>query len=132
MALQRLRGRDVVIVDTPGRGFGGGPVRWVEILEELDPDEIHLVIPAGFRPEVAQALVKSIPAVRPTHVLFSKLDEVPEGPGLLKLVEAVDLPTRWVSESPEIPNGLAPAGARILSMLGLSEDEPTPDHIRAG
>ena len=37
-ALQRLRDRDVVIVDTPGRGFGGGSTRWVEILEELDPD----------------------------------------------------------------------------------------------
>lgn len=132
LALQRMRDRDVVIVDTPGRGFGGGPTRWVEILEELDPDEIHLVVPAGLRTPVAQGLLKAIPGVRPTHVLFSKLDEVPQGMGLLELAEALAMPVRWISEGPEIPNGLAPAGPRILSALGFSPDAPTPDTLRAG
>jgi flagellar biosynthesis protein FlhF len=131
-ALQRLRGRDVVLVDTPGRGFGGGTTRWVEILEELDPDEIHLVIPAGFRPEVAKALIRTLPGVRPTHVLFSKLDEVPLGMGLVDLAEAVDLPVRWVSESPDIPNGLAPAGPRILASLGVGSGLPVPTRRHAG
>lgn len=122
-ALGRLRSRDVILVDTPGRGFGGGSTRWVEVLEALDPDEVHLVMPAGLRTDVARSFLRSIPGVRPTHVLFTKLDEVPVDAALVEMAEALALPARWVADSPDIPSGLAPAGARILSALGLGGAE---------
>lgn len=131
-ALQRLRGRDVVVVDTPGRGFGGGPTRWVEILAALDPDEIHLVVPAGFRKEVAVSLLRAVPGVQPTHVLISKLDEVSVDGSIVELAEAMGLPARWVAEGAEIPSGLSEAGPRILSALGITGGESQTSRSRAG
>ena len=68
---------------------------------------------------MARSFVRAVPGVRPTHVLFSKLDEVPVDASLVALAEAMALPARWVADSPDIPSGLAPAGARILSALGI-------------
>lgn len=122
-ALQRLRDRDVILVDTPGRGFGASPAEWPALLAELDPDEIHLVVPAGMRPGVVQALAGGLPRVAPTHVLFTKLDEVPADVPLAVLAEAAGLPARWVSQGAEVSAGLAPAGARILASLGIRPAE---------
>jgi flagellar biosynthesis protein FlhF len=135
-AVARLRGRDVILVDTPGRGFGGTHgemTRWVETLEALEPDEIHLVLPAGLRLDVARAMRRAVPGVSPTHVLLSKLDESGVDASLVELTEALALPARWVADSPDIPSGLAPAGARILAALGIAGGaEGTPGARRAG
>ena len=122
-ALQRLRDRDVIIVDPPGRGFGNDSSAWIEILRDLDPDEVHLVMPAGLRAEVARGLTEAVPGLNPTHVLFSKLDEAGAHTGLAELAEAVALPARWVTEGPEIPAGLDDAGRRILASLGIEGSE---------
>lgn len=125
-ALQRLRDRDVVLVDTPGRGFGGRPGEWMETLRALDPDEIHLVVPAWVRPGAAQAFAAALDGIAPTHVLFTKVDEVPGDVPLAALAEATGLPARWVSQGHEVPSGLVPAGPRILSSLAAGSDEPRP------
>ncbi|NJD17710.1 MAG: hypothetical protein FIA95_00265 [Gemmatimonadetes bacterium] len=131
-ALARLRDRDMVVVDTPGRGFGRGSCGWVEILAALDPDETHLVVPVGLRPEVARSLLSAIPGLSATHVLFSKLDEAPSGAALMEMVEALDLPSRWVSDSPDIPHGLGPAEGRILAAVGISAADAAPRRRHAG
>ncbi len=118
-ALQRLGECDVVLVDCPGRGFGGGGTDWVKILAAIDPDETHLVVPAGWRPDVAGPLKTALPDVTPTHALFTKIDEVGADAGFVALVEALGLPARWVADSPEIPGGLAAASSRILAALGM-------------
>jgi len=125
-ALQRMRDREVVIVDCPGRGFGGGPAEWVKILSAIDPDETHLVVPAACRPDVARELRDALDDVQATHALFTKLDEPGANAGLVDLVEAVDLPVRWVADSPEIPGGLAPASERILAALHVPAEGASP------
>mgnify|MGYP006278100829 CR=1 FL=1 len=121
-ALQRLRTCDAIVVDTPGRvpGAMGVTAPWESLLKEMDPDEIHLVIPAGLRTDVARYLKASFRNLGVTHVLPSKLDEVLGDAGLAELVEQVDLPTRWVADGQEVPGDLRPAGTRILSSLGQS------------
>lgn len=131
-ALQRLRDRGVVVVDTPGRGFGRGSCAWVEILAALDPDETHLVVPAGLRPEVARSFRTAIPGLTPTHAFISKLDEAPSGSALMDMVEALDLPSRWVSDSPDIPHGLGPAEGKILAAVGISAADAAPSRRNAG
>jgi flagellar biosynthesis GTPase FlhF len=131
-ALQRLRTCEVIVVDTPGRGFGAGAAAWTDILEALDPDETHLVVPAAFRTDVAESLVSQVPGVRPTHVLFSKLDETPGPQALVELAETLELPARWVSSSPEIPGGLGVASTRILAALGIRADDDGASTRRAG
>lgn len=131
-ALQRLRDRDVVLVDTPGRGYGASGSEWTAALAELDPDEVHLVVPAGVRVAVASALAGGLPGVRPTHALFTKVDEVSADLPLAELAEAVGLPARWVSAGPEVPGGLLPAGPRILSSLGIQSSRTDTAGLAVG
>ena len=115
-ALQRLADHEVVLVDTPGRTADG--TGWVETLEALKPDEVHLVLPAGLRKEVAVSLHRRLHRVGVTHALFTKLDEVPGDAGLAELAETVGLPTRWIGDGYEVPGELALATSRIFRSLG--------------
>jgi flagellar biosynthesis protein FlhF len=130
--LQRLRDRDVVIVDTPGRGWGGGAVEWPQILRALDPDEVHLAMPSGLRLDVIRTLTLGIEGVRPTHVLFTKLDEVSTRLPLAVMADAAKLPARWVSSGPEVPAGFGPAAPRILSSLGIGPGAAARGALAAG
>ncbi len=131
-ALERLRDREVVLVDTPGRGYGAGSAEWVSALLALDPDEVHLVVPAGARPGVVRALARGLAGVAPTHVLLSKLDETPSDLPLAALADAAGLPARWVSAGPEVPSALLPAGPRILASVGLEAAEADRAALAAG
>ncbi|MDZ7630602.1 MAG: hypothetical protein U5K74_04375 [Gemmatimonadaceae bacterium] len=48
----------------------------------MRPDEIHFVIPAGMRPDVAASACATHDAMRPTHQLLTKLDDVPDDTGV--------------------------------------------------
>jgi flagellar biosynthesis protein FlhF len=119
-ALQRLRHCRAVIVDTPGRtpDARGTMGPWEELLRLINPHEIHLVLPAGLRLDVAESYRRSITDLGFTHFLPTKLDHVPGDAGLADLVELVGLPTRWVACGHDVPTDLRPAGPRILTSLG--------------
>jgi flagellar biosynthesis protein FlhF len=121
-ALQRLRSCDAIIVDTPGRvpGAMGVSAPWEGLLREINAEEVHLVIPAGLRTDVAGYIKASFQGLGVTHVLPSKVDQLVGDVGLADLVEQVSLPTRWVADGQEVPGDLRPAGARLLSALGQS------------
>lgn len=122
-AMKRLERCDVVIVDTPGRGPRATEsiVRWQSILASLRPDEVHLVVPAMMRHDLADGLRAMFARCAPTHVILSKADEVPEDGGLAALASRVDLPTRWLGDGQTVPDDLRPARPRILASLGISE-----------
>jgi flagellar biosynthesis protein FlhF len=121
-ALQRLRDRDVIVVDTPGRSprTDQSGAEWRQILEAMQPDEVHLVLPAGLRLDVAVRVKSGLADCGTTHVLFSKLDEAGGDEGLAELAQSVGLPARWVADGQEIPADLLPAEPRILGALGLA------------
>ena len=130
-ALQRLRACEVIVVDTPGRSpradaEGAG---WQTILDAISADEVHLVLPAGLRLDVAVSLREARSACALTHALYTKLDETGEE-GLAELAQAVDLPVRWVSDGQELPADLQPAGPRILASLGLTPDDTVQPSLR--
>lgn len=124
-AMKRLRSCDVVIVDCPGRtpSHTAQVPEWQEALELLEPDEVHLVLPAGLRWEVACDIRDTFRPVGTTHVLFTQLDHLHMDRGLAQLAERVGLPTRWVADGHEIPGDLKEAAPRILAALGLGENE---------
>lgn len=117
-AMERLADRDVVLVDTPGRGPRAVGDDWGAALAELRPDEVHLVLPATFRLDVAEAVRQAHDPLGPTHLLLSKLDEVPGEAGLAELADRADLPVRWVTDGQEVPSDLRPGAPRILAALG--------------
>ncbi len=127
-ALARLRDCDVIIVDTPGRSPAAADTtdRWRLLLDALSPDEVHLVLPATMRFDLAmgaeRAYRTSSSHVGATHVMLSKLDEVPSERGVTDLALSLGLPTRWITDGQDVPADLAPAVPRLLRSLGLGID----------
>lgn len=115
-AIERLRGCEVIVVDCPGREVEGSG--WTGVLAELDPDEVHLVLPVGLRLEVAHHHIERLSDTGITHLLPVKLDEIPGDVGLAETVEEIGLPVRWVADGCEIPGDLSAAEPRILNSLG--------------
>lgn len=123
-ALKRLRDMEVIIVDTPGRlTVEAGSSVWPDLLRGIRPHEVHLVIPAGVRSDVSLVYLDQFTSLGVSHVLLTKLDEVPLGSGLIELTEATGLPARWVADSLKIPSGLAAAGPRLLAALGSDRSQ---------
>jgi flagellar biosynthesis protein FlhF len=120
-AIAQLNTRDVILVDTPGRSpkAGARDEAWWPILRAMQPDEIHFVVPAGLRSDVASRAFDTQHAMRPTHQLLTKLDDVPGDTGVADLAAVLALPTRWLTDGLDVPADLKPAPQRILASLGL-------------
>ena len=151
-AIARLSRCDVVVVDTPGRGprTGDDDAPWRALLAALAPDEVHLVIPATMRPDLAEGLRDRLDGLLAetahegaigavTHALLTKLDEVPDEDGVPDLAARLGLPVRWVGDGQEIPADLAPGAARLIAALGrfagvspVTMDRPAEETPRRG
>ena len=127
-ALRRLSSCDVVIIDTPGRSPAATELseRWRTLLDGFRPDEIHLVLPASLRTDIAIDTARSYIATRAhlgaTHLLLTKLDEVPRETGVADLALALGMPARWVADGQAVPADLRPGAPRILRTFGMSAD----------
>lgn len=121
-AMRRFRGCDVVLVDTAGRGPGAhDQIRRAQaLLSSLRPDEVHLVVPATTRVELARGLRAAHAGVRPTHAILTKLDEAPSDRVLAALTSALGLPMRWVTDGQDVPTHVKPAAGPVLRPLGLT------------
>jgi flagellar biosynthesis protein FlhF len=121
-ALARLSHCDAIVVDTPGRSprLESAEGEWRRCLHLLEPDEVHLVLPAGLRRDVAEHLATGFASLDPTHHLPSRTDEVPGDLGLAERVAEVGLPVRWLSDGQRLPDDLTPARRRLLAGLGLA------------
>jgi flagellar biosynthesis protein FlhF len=115
-ALSRLQRCDVILVDTPGRAPNttASEQAWRETLRALAPDETHLVLSAGVRLHVADAVMGHYADIAPTHLLLTKLDEVPDEAGVAQLADRVGLPARWVTDGQEVPDDLHGAPDRLV------------------
>ncbi len=135
-AMKRLSSCDVVIIDTPGRSPASAELteRWRTLLDALAPDEVHLVLPATLRADLAVDVGRAYAPSRQhrgaTHVLLSKIDEVPRETGVADLALSMGLPTRWVTDGQDVPTDLKPGVSRILRAFGLSADAE-PDWMPA-
>jgi flagellar biosynthesis GTPase FlhF len=116
----------VVLVDTPPLAArdGGAGDRWMNLLRRAEPREVHLALPAGLRAEVATVLREDLLRAQPTHLLLTKLDEVPGGAGAVEIPLRMEMPARWVSDAPEGHAPLHAAVPRILDLLGVELAAP--------
>lgn len=127
-AMKRLSKCDVVIIDTPGRSPASAELteRWRALLDALAPDEVHLVLPASLRADLAIDVARAYRATRAhcgaTHLLLSKVDEVPREAGVTDLALSLEMPSRWVTDGQDVPADLKPGVSRLLRAFGLSAD----------
>lgn len=116
-AMRALERCDVILVDTPGRTPRASATEsaWRETLAALQPDEVHLVLPASLRESVVDGFVHHYGALGPTHLLLTKLDEVPAEDGVAEIAAHVGLPARWVTDGQAVPDDLDAAPDRLLA-----------------
>ena len=117
-ALRRLRGCDVILVDTAGRGPRAERDRAASHsqLLQIGPDEVHLVLPAGLCPSLARRVVAQHRTHGVTHLLPTKLDEFAEDTTAFDLAAEFGLPVRWYTDGQEVPRDLhSAAGHRARS-----------------
>jgi flagellar biosynthesis protein FlhF len=126
-AMKRLSATcDVIIVDTPGRSPASADLteRWRSLLDAMAPDEVHLVLPASLRADLAVDVGRAYRTTRDhlgaTHLILSKLDEVPRETGVTDLALSLELPTRWITDGQDVPADLKPGVPRLLRRWGLS------------
>jgi flagellar biosynthesis protein FlhF len=119
-ALARLSRCDVILVDSPGRSprHAAHNAAWMDLLKTIRHDEVHLVVPAPLRLEVAVAALDAYEQLGVTHLLLTKLDEVIDDAGVAEAAIEMRLPARWLTDGQEIPVDLHPAVSRILGSLG--------------
>lgn len=119
-AIGRLDDCDVILVDTPGRSPRNPEHNraWMELIEEIGPDEVHLVIPATMRLDAAMITAEAYEEIGVTHLLLTKLDEVMNDAGVADAAIEMRYPSRWVTDGQEIPTDLHAAVPRILGALG--------------
>ncbi len=114
-AKKKLRKCDVMLVDTPGRGpdKGRDVAAITEMLQELVPSEVHLVLPEGMSREHMTRLVAEYTLRGVTHLLATKLDEFPGERVVEDVAFEHGLPLRWMS-----------TGQNVLGDLNIKSASP--------
>ncbi len=123
-AMQVLGKCDVVIVDAPGRSPIHQSFRqWRVALDRARPDEVHLVLPATIAPSVGRAHRDGYRGCGLSHLLVTKLDEMPEAAGVIDLAESVGLPVRWSTDGQDVPGDLRKGGIGLLTSATRAAEE---------
>jgi flagellar biosynthesis protein FlhF len=115
-AMSALAECDVVIVDAPGRSPAHSSfTQWRVALGRTRPDEVHLVLPATIQPRVGRAHRDGYGDCHLTHLLVTKLDEMPDAAGAVELAETLRLPVRWTTDGQDVPGDLRRGGSGLLT-----------------
>jgi len=114
-ARRALRECQVVLIDCPGRGpqLHRDTSAVGEMLDALRPAERHLVMPVGTQPALVRRTIDHFAALHITHLLATKVDEMPDDWILFDVAAALGLPMRWLADGQIIPQDLRSAAARV-------------------
>lgn len=128
IAMASLAECDVVLVDTPGLSWNdhGRGASWEGSLAQVRPHEVHLVVPAGLRPEVAKRALERAAGLRPTHALLAQADALPDGAVLSEVALSLDLPVRWIGDAPDPFVPLRSAAERIVAGMASGGRRSVP------
>lgn len=114
-AMKRLTGCEVILVDCPGRGPRAQRDADAahRILGAIKPREVHLALPAGLQRDLARRLLDHHLARGTTHLLATKVDEVPDDWTLFDLAAERGIPMRWLADGQRVPKDLRSAAPRL-------------------
>ncbi len=117
--LKRLAPSEMILVDTPGWGPKNDKSREVieEWLRRINPDEVHLALPVAWRLELVEKALEDYEPLGVTHVLPTKLDELPTTWDVFDLAAERHFPMRWITDGQEVPEDIRPARPRLLASM---------------
>jgi flagellar biosynthesis GTPase FlhF len=113
--IAQLRGSTLVVLDTPGvspraeatvRELAGD-------LRRLEPDEVHLTLPATYGPQAARGLLDGLAPLRPDAIALTHADETDHLGTAIELAMATGTPLSFVSRG---AGALRPAAAEELAL----------------
>lgn len=127
-ALGDLAGCDVLLVDTAGRS-PANQVHFLELstlVDRIRPDELVLVQSATTRLRDLSASVRAYHDLRPSRLVFTKIDETDGHGALCTLVARSRIPVAALCFGQEIPEHMAEASSEDLARMVLGEEDAIP------
>jgi len=131
--LARFAGKDVVFVDTPGRGqFDEAGIKAIrDCLAGGQGLCSILVAPANIRQEEAKLVCQSYAALKPSAVIISKTDEAVRCDGLTLLFETSRLPVVYLADGQRVPEDIHVASPGVVASL-VMPFVPTKENVKIG
>lgn len=109
----------VILIDTAGRSQHDSP-RVEELgafIRAAQPHETHLVLSAGQAEAVQLSAAERFAALRPTALMFTKLDEAVEHGCIVNVASRVGLRVSYVTTGQEVPDHIELAQSERLARL---------------
>ena len=125
-AMERQRGCDIILVDTPGRSPSDSTRldELAAVLDAVGPASKHLVLSAGSSAAVLRSAARSFGAMRPDALIVSKIDEAGALGVLLEIARLTDLPLSYLTTGQEVPDDIEHARADRLARAVLEGGLP--------
>ncbi|BDU73539.1 flagellar biosynthesis protein FlhF [Mesoterricola silvestris] len=125
-ALRFYQDRTLVLIDTPGHSPKDADMmaQLRRFLDELPDVEVHLVLSATTKPRDLADIAQRFESLKPTRLVFTKLDETSTLGPLLSTLVRVKRPLSYLGTGQEVPQDLEMATSRRLADLILPLSQP--------
>ena len=138
--LQKLSSFDLVVIDTPGMAATDQILceRVRRMVAVLDDPELYLLIGADLHEKAMTRIIGFFKSFGVQRLFFTRLDWAADLGPMINQAVSCDLPIAYVSDSPEVPEGLNTANTHDLAARlipdtgGLQADEPLATVISRG
>ncbi len=111
---------DLVLVDTIGRSPKHDEqlsALW-ELVAAMNPDEVHLTLPANGNPSDLNLAAERFSLFCPTHLIITKLDEATQPGVMVNLSHRLHLPIAYLTVGQSVPDDLEiPTPDRLASWV---------------
>ncbi len=124
-AVEELSQMDLILIDTAGRS-PQDDLRIQELknyLNEIVVDEVHLVLSATTGYRHLKKTVEKFSAVKPTSVIFTKLDEAPGLGSLVNVCGKLGQSLSYLTTGQNVPNDIEPAEPTRTANLVLGYEQ---------
>ena len=127
-ALRFYQDRALVLIDTPGHSPKDATMQGQlrRLLDELPEVETHLVLSATTKPRDLADIAQRFEPLKPSRIIFTKLDETSTYGPLLSTLVRVKRPLSYLGTGQEVPQDLEMATSRRVAdlILPLPQVEP--------
>lgn len=123
-ALDAFANFDLVLIDTAGRSPHDDHklMELNQLVEAACPDHIYLVLSLASGSNALRTAAERFSTIRPTSVVFTKLDEATGCGGLLSAAREIGLPISYFTTGQEVPRDIEPANPCRAARLIVGTD----------
>lgn len=124
-AMYAFRGYDLVLLDTAGSSpFNHDQIQEAKtMLTVAQPQDVMLVVSASTQLDEMRGIAESFGCLKPTSLLFSKLDEARQHGAFFSLHTETGLPLSYFSVGQDVPDDIKLATAAKVANLLLGNGE---------